>query len=117
MNDIHIIYKNAFGVSFLWKRNTSQDINRIQIVFKETGLYLNYEEIHAFKQLTLEACQRANSCKACPASKNCKQLLETPFNQLSFAVTYIEIEAIKDLIEGTLFQIEMERMLTHFDIK
>lgn len=117
MNDIHVIYKNSLGLAFLWKRNIATDINRVQIVFKETGLYFNHEELISFKNLIVEASSRANKCTNCPMDGNCKQLLETPFNQISFAVTPQEIEQIKDLIDGTLFQIDMERLLTGFDIK
>ncbi len=117
MNDIHVIYKNSFGVTFLWKQQSLKNRSRIQIVFKETGLYLNHKELSSFKKLVFEAHQRFGKCKECPMNKDCKQLLETPFSQLSFAVTKQEIEHIKDLIEGTLFQIDMERMLINFDIK
>lgn len=117
MEDIHIIYKNSFGVTFLWKRNTITDINRIQVVFKEIGLYLNYKELNSFKKLTSEAYNRTLKCQSCSVNKNCKQLLETPFKQISFAATQQEIKQINDLLEGTLFEIEMERLLIQHGIK
>ncbi len=120
MNDIHLIYKNSFGVSFLWKQNmnstTNQNSNRVQVVFKETGLYLTHKELKHLKKCVEAANLRSKQCKNCPINDECKQLLETPFIQVSFALNNNELTNMDDLISGTLVQLEIDQILSNFGI-
>lgn len=40
MEDINTIYYNDLGIAFKWKRCAAKDFNKIQLVFKNTGLFL-----------------------------------------------------------------------------
>ncbi len=40
MEDINTICYNNFGIAFQWKRCETRDFNKIQLVFKNTGLFL-----------------------------------------------------------------------------
>ena len=65
MKDIELIYTNSLGIAFRWKSNSSKTINKVQFIFRDTGLLLS---------------------------------------QISFAVSYDEVLALKDLVDATLFQ-------------
>ena len=38
MNEIHPIYHNDFGMAFQWKRNALEDLKKVQLIFRNTGL-------------------------------------------------------------------------------
>ena len=53
-----------------------------------------------------------NCCDACELKNQChKFLLTTPCSQIDLAVSMDELKAIKDLVEGTLFKINLEDYL------
>ena len=108
MQDIHRIYHNDYGIAFQWKRDIKRgDIETIQLVFRNTGFYLNYKEIQEFYK-KVQAAQRIQKCKECTSKNKCENyLLQTPSDKVDLAVSKEELIQIKDLIKGTLFQIEL----------
>lgn len=109
MDDIYRIYHNEIGISFQWKQDIVKDnFNKFQVIFRDTGFYLTSEEIKQFASLVAEAKERG-CCKGCKAKNNCRSiLLKTPIKKVDLAVSEKELEQITDLIEGTLFQIELD---------
>lgn len=107
MKEIEQIYFNDFGVAFFWKRNDEVLKDRIQIVFKETGFYLTVNEIMDFTGIVNEMADKS-CCNECSMRKKChKFLLKTPLREIDLAVNQSELSNIKDLLEGTLFNIEL----------
>jgi hypothetical protein len=109
MKDIEQIYYNSFGVSFYWKKENKTILDKVQLVFRETGFYLSIAELNQFCDL-IEASLIENSCcESCQLKNSChKFLLKTPLSQVDLAVSMKEIKSIKDLIEGTLFRIDLD---------
>ena len=106
MKEIEQIYFNDFGVTFYWKKNEKVLKDRIQIVFKETGFYFSIPEIRQFCGIVNEMSSR--SCSEFSMRNKChKFLLKTPLNEIDLAVNQSELSNIKDLLEGTLFNIEL----------
>ena len=113
MEDIIPIYHNEFGVSFQWKRNVAKDIFKIQLVFKDTGLLLTKNEVEKFSQQVLTTIEKAFLCDSCAENMECKaHIVQTPAAQISLAMNYKEIRALNDLLDGTLFHIELDNLLT-----
>lgn len=112
MEEIQILYHNNFGISFKWKRNLGKDIHKIQLVFRETGLFLTYEELIQFKNQVKQALLNRKICDSCKSKTNCRSgLLETPFSQVTFAMSLDDLKSLEHLIEGTLFQLDMNFLL------
>lgn len=112
MQDIHPIYHNSFGIAFQWKRSVIQDVKKIQMVFRDTGLLLSKEELISFSKKI--KCTRDGSSlyTDCQQNEACKALLlDTPAPQVTLAVSHKELDAIHDLVEGTLFQLNLDQYL------
>lgn len=109
MKDIEQIYYNNFGVAFYWKKEDKTILDKVQLVFRETGFYLSIAELNQFCVLIENSLIENTCCKACEMRNSChKFLLKTPLSQVDLAVSMKEIKSIKDLVEGTLFKIELD---------
>lgn len=107
MKEVEQIYYNDFGVAFHWKMDNEVLKEKVQLIFKETGFYFTLEQIEKFADIIDETC-RANSCGSCRLRTRChKFLLKTPINQIDLAVNKSELMQIKDLVEGTIFNINL----------
>lgn len=115
MTDIHPIYHNRFGVAFQWKRNSVKDILKIQIVFRDTGLLLSQEELTQFSKNIKCTKDSSSLCVDCTQNESCKPLLvDSPAPQITFAMNAKELDAVQDLVEGTLFQLNLDNYLNAF---
>lgn len=115
MNDIYPIYRNSFGMSFQWKRDIVRNsFNKIQIIFRDTGFYLTIEQIREFSENLSEA-KNQGACICCENSnpETRSILLKTPFTDVDMAVNEMEIELITELIQGTLFQINLDSYINN----
>ena len=112
MQDIHPIYYNQFGIAFHWKNNAAKDILKVQIVFRDTALLLSKEELTQFSK-NIKYTKNYNSlCTDCTNNDACKLLLiDSPAPQIAFAVNLKELNGIEDLVEGTLFQMNLDNYL------
>ena len=108
MEQIKQIYYNDFGTSFYWRKQNEIILDKVQLIFKETGFYFNTAELIQFKTC-IEACFFSNvNCADCNLKKYCQKfLLKTPCSQIDLAVTMEELNKVKDLVEGTLFKIAL----------
>ena len=99
MDEVAIIYHNKLGIAFRWKNNLpNADPARIP------------EEIKRFSG-NIQAAKYYN-CGNCSSEKSCRNiLLRSPLEKMDFAVSAIELEQISDLIEGTLFKLNLENYL------
>ncbi|MCO6147324.1 hypothetical protein [Flavobacterium sp. NRK1] len=113
MKEVEQIYYNDFGVAFHWKKNDRVLTHKVQIVFKETGFYLSYDEIKAFAQIIDNTCEEM-ICNSCSFRSKCyKYLLKTPLQQVDLAVSRSELFLIKDLVEGTLFNMDLHNYINN----
>jgi len=108
MNDIYRIYHNDIGIAFQWKKDIKNGFkDSIQVVFNNTGFYLNYKEIKEFYNKARVA-HHLKQCNDCAHKGKCTSyLLQTPSDKIDLAVTKKELNLITDLLKGTLFQIEL----------
>ncbi|WP_373058067.1 hypothetical protein [Zunongwangia sp. H14] len=106
MEDVDVIYHNKFGIAFRWRNpDLHADPNRIQLVFKDMGFYLRKEELIQFSGNIRTAAQH-NYCKC--DKKSCRSILvKSPLLKMDFALTRQELEEISDLVEGTLFKVNL----------
>ncbi|WP_418264253.1 hypothetical protein [Flavobacterium faecale] len=112
MKEIQPIYQNEFGVSFYWKTEDQLLRDKIQLVFKETGLQLNPNELADFKCLIEDSIHKNYCCDDCDLKNNCtKYLLKTPFQEVDLAMSINELIQMNNLITTTLFKIELEKYL------
>ena len=108
MKEIEQLYYNDFGVAFHWIKNDEVLRDRVQLVFKETGFYLSAKEIKEFTALINVTCNEAR-CNGCSLRSHChKFLLKTPLKEVDLAVSHKELLCIKDLMEGTLFYLNLQ---------
>lgn len=112
MREAQTIYLNEFGVSFYWKDASVVFRNKIQLVFKETGLLLTSEELSEFKCLIEDSISSNTCCEDCVLKSNCnKYLLKTPFTELDLAMSIYEMEQMNNLISTTLFKIDLDNYI------
>ena len=111
MKQIEQIYYNDFGMAFYWLEQSTILLDKIQLVFKETGFHFTVDELKTFVDLIEDSC-RKNTCEHCEMKSHCaKFLLKTPVFQIDLAVSMKELNGIKDLVEGTLFKISLQEYI------
>ncbi len=109
MKEIKQIYYNRFGTSFYWKKDNEVYLNKIQFIFRDTGFYFNRQEIELFQNCIKESYRLNESCEDCELKNKCtKFLLKTPCFQIDLAVSIEELSEINDLVEGTIFKINLD---------
>ncbi|GHC45292.1 hypothetical protein [Ulvibacter litoralis] len=112
MEDINTLYYNSFGIAFQWKRTAARDYRKIQLVFKDIGLFLTSEELVQFAKQINTVFRHPPLCDDCRKGSKCNSyLVSTPATQVSLALSHAELREAKDLIEGTLFQLELSHLL------
>lgn len=112
MEDINAIYHNPFGIAFQWKRSATKDIKKVQMVFRNTGLLLSQDELQQFLKNIKFTMATDTLCEDCANNDACRALLiDTPAPQVSLAVNQKELKGIHDLVEGTLFQLNLDNYL------
>jgi len=112
MIDINPIYHNAFGVAFQWKQTSEKDTKKVQLVFRDTGLLVTHEELLQFSKNIIFTKKNSPMCTDCAHNESCRALLvDSPAPQITFAMNAKELAAIEDLVEGTLFQINLDNYL------
>ena len=112
MQEINPIYNNTFGVAFQWKGSITKDIKKVQLVFRDTGLLLSHEELLQFSKNITFTKKNSPMCTDCTHNESCRALLvDSPAPQVTFALNAKELEAIEDLVKGTLFQLNLDSYL------
>ncbi|ADF50599.1 MAG: hypothetical protein CMP12_18130 [Zunongwangia sp.] len=116
MEDVDVIYHNDTGISFKWKNGIGNtDENRVQLVFKDMGFYLLPEEVMLFSENIRVARRRNPQCFRCLSSDVCERniLLKSPLQKMDFAVNAFELNEICDLVEGTIFKLQLNYYLEY----
>lgn len=109
MREIEQIYHNNFGIAFYWKNGKEVISGKVQLVFKETGFYFTVAELNQFCDLIEDSLIENACCESCELKNSChKFLLKTPCAAIDLAVSMKELKSIKDLVEGSLFKIELK---------
>ncbi len=112
MKTIKQLYYNDLGTSFYWKKENKVLMDRVQLIFRETGFYFTLQELFLFKNCIAESLVQNQCCEDCELKNQChKFLLKTPCSQIDLAVSMAELNAVKDLVEGTLFTINLDDYL------
>ncbi|MCL6460911.1 hypothetical protein SAMN05444372_101268 [Flavobacterium micromati] len=112
MDAIKQIYYNDFGTSFYWRKHNEIILDKVQLIFRETGFYFSTEELKQFNNCIKECFSLNTNCEDCTLKNYChKFLLKTPCSQVDLAVTREELNKVKDLVEGTLFKIALNDYL------
>lgn len=108
MKEIDLIYHNQFGVAFKWKSDIGKDSNKVQLVFRDTGMLLTKKELVYFSKCIKGVGRDHYRCEGCPHQESCRTLLlSTPAPQITLALNAKELEAIEDLVSGSLFQLNL----------
>jgi len=119
MNEISPIYQNDFSIAFQWKQDKIQKANKVQLIFRDIGLLLTPTEIQYFSKCINETLQsgKSNLCEDCTVKGECRSLLlNSPAHQITFAVSFQEAVEIKDLINGTLFKLQLDSFFDEMGI-
>ncbi len=112
MQPIKQIYYNDSGTSFFWRKENEVLTDKVQLIFRETGFYLSRQELKLFQSCIDESYSQNSNCSDCTLKNTChKFLLKTPCTQVDLAVSMQELKAVKDLVEGTLFKINLDEYL------
>ncbi|HEX9152255.1 MAG TPA: hypothetical protein VF842_09245 [Flavobacterium sp.] len=112
MKEIKQIYYNDSGTSFYWKKEDEVMLDKVQLIFRETGFYFTKHELLQFKNCIEDSYFQNKCCDECELKNKCyKFLLKTPCSQIDLAVSIEELNAVKDLVEGTLFKINLDDYL------
>ncbi|MFD0863240.1 hypothetical protein ACFQ1M_13585 [Sungkyunkwania multivorans] len=111
MYDIEQLYRNDYGIAFFWKKGDQRKKDSVQLVFRDTGFYLNKRQLISFYEETTIAA-KGPYCDQCDEKKDCRViLLRTPSAFIDLAVSQNELDKIQDLIRGTLFYLDLQKYL------
>ncbi|TDE46900.1 hypothetical protein E0I26_02095 [Flavobacterium rhamnosiphilum] len=112
MQEIKQIYHNNLGTAFYWRKDNAIVLDKVQLVFREMGFYFTPQELQLFKRCIEDSYIQNKCCDDCELKNKChKFLLKTPCSQIDLAVSMEELDAVKDLVEGTLFKINLDDYL------
>ena len=112
MQEIKQIYHNHLGTAFYWRKDNGLVLDKIQLVFREMGFYFTSHELQLFKRCIEDSYNQNKCCGDCELKNKCQKfLLKTPCSQIDLAVSMKELDAVKDLVEGTLFKINVDNYL------
>lgn len=113
MQQLQEIYHNDLGVAFFWCKSDTVLKEKVQLVFKESGFYLSDNDLMKFAHELDATCSKI-CCSDCEFRTSCQRyLLRTPFEGMELAVSASEALLIKDLVEGTLFQMQLNAYLNN----
>lgn len=116
-SDIDIIHTNEIGIVFKWKKTVKRDKNKVQLVFRDTGFFIQPNELLEFSKCVKKAIKSAAVCPNHGNNESCRTiLLETPVEKLTFAVNRTELYLLNELILGSLFNMELYKMLKNLDL-
>ena len=111
MSAIDRIYSNDVGISFFWRKGQATITPKIQLVFRDIGFLLTLYELKDFS----EACRitiESQCCNSCSDHKNCRSLLlRTPSEKIDLAVGKEELALFHELIQATIFKIELQNWI------
>lgn len=117
MDDIYTIYYNSFGIAFRWKRGTAKNFNKIQLVFRDTGLFLTPKELIHFSENIKKALKEPYNREEYGTQNLCKtMLLEAPNPQTCFVMSYNELKLMDDLVQGSCFELNLNKLLENLTI-
>jgi hypothetical protein len=106
------IYHNNIGIAFRWQSALDKASEKVQVVFNHMGFHLSREEVELFSNQVACSRESISDCSRCAFKKECKNiLLETPSATVSLAVNEKELEELDDLLNGTLFWLDLEDYL------
>jgi ACT domain-containing protein len=112
MKEIQHIYQNDLGASFFWKTEQTIHKDKVQLVFKETGLQLKIEDLVGFKSIIEDSISRNHCCEQCQSQNDCtKYLLQTPIKEIDLAMSIDEMIQMNNLITTTIFKISLENYI------
>ncbi len=116
MNPIDKIFSNEIGISFFWKKEMDSSKHKIQLVFRDIGFLLTINELKDFLDFCI-ATKQTQCCNDCMNSQNCKSLLlRTPSEKIDLAVNREELDQIYELLNGTIFRIELKNWVKNFSL-
>ena len=75
MKEIKQIYYNDSGTSFYWKKEDEIVMDKVQLVFKETGFYYTIRELQKFMSCIDESFMENNCCDDCALKNQCSKFL------------------------------------------
>ncbi len=107
------LYSNKIGIAFRWKKRTNccRNSKTINVIFQNMGFRFDVAELKVFLQDIEFALTKPIECKG-DNPKDCQSIiLATPLSQLSLAMSYNELLLMKDLVSGTLFDLELSTLL------
>ncbi|TSE06406.1 hypothetical protein [Aquimarina algiphila] len=116
MSAIDKIYSNELGISFFWKQENHISIPRVQLVFKDIGFLLSLNELKDFSSACITTLQ-SQCCSQCKDTQHCRSLLlNTPSDKIDLAVNKEELLQIQELINGTIYKVELQNWMNNLPL-
>jgi len=95
--------------------HTSEEAKKIQLVFKDTGMMLSKTDLKQFLGYIKHPENSAPPCATCSKSSYCKPLLvNSPAKEVCFVMNIEDLKSVKDLVEGALFNLDLNALLRTF---
>lgn len=109
---IHKIYNNDIGISFFWKKEIRTITPKVQLIFRDIGFLLTLNELKDFSESCINTIE-SQCCSECKDPLHCRSLLlRTPSEKIDIAVSREEIHQILELINGTIFRVELRHWIS-----
>ncbi len=112
LNQVHTIYKNTIGMSYQWNSFFDPSLP-IQLKIAEVSIYDLKDFLNALQNTSSLNCK----CTTCDRNSRCKAIqFKQGQTEIKIRVNANELNDICDLIQGTLFQLELTDLLSTLEL-
>jgi len=112
MHYLKPVYHNSIGGTYILTSDLEDNtFEKIQLQLAELSILMTIEDLSQLLK-TINSARQGCQCKNC-GKKHCFKLIkcDTTFAQLHFKTTKKNVNALEELIQGTLFELAMEDLL------
>ncbi len=117
MHYLKPVYHNSIGTTYIITSDLEENnFQKIQLQLAELAILLSIQELKHLLKI-IDTSRKGCECKGC-GKKYCFKLIkcDTTFAQIHFKTTAKNVNGLEELIQGTLFELAMEDLLTANEI-
>ncbi len=112
------VYHNNIGATYLIKDNFNDSLysQKIQLLIGDVAILLEEKEINALVKV-IDSVKNGCSCDKCMSEGKFKQIkCDTDHFKLVFKSTKTRITDLEDLLRGTIFELQINSILSFYGI-
>lgn len=115
-NYIHTLYTNSIGMSFQWSTFLDYE-SPIQLKIKSASFELTLADLLDLSKIIESTYDTGCTCKICNSS-SCFKVIQFKQEDIHIKIqtTLDELKQISELVRGTLFELQLNNLLTSLEL-